>query len=313
MKNLAKCDIAAKNVPVCGRFAPSPSGDLHLGSLVTAVGSWLAAKAKNGQWLIRIEDLDSPRCVVGAADRILTTLASYALYSDAPVWYQSQRQPAYHAALVQLQQQGWVYPCACSRRDVQARGQLGAEGMIYDGHCRIMAFQTPFDWSVGVAWRCRVPALEMMFEDRCQGLQTQNLSESVGDFVVRRADGLFSYQLAVVVDDAAQGVTHVVRGLDLLSSTPRQILLQQYLHLPTPEYAHLPLVLQDNGQKFSKQNLAPAIAAGDPVLLWQVLHWLGLTPPSTLRQALPAIQLAWAREAWTWTRLRCESAVWKNE
>ena len=311
MKNLANCDAAIKKMPVCGRFAPTPSGDLHLGSLVTAVGSWLAAKASGGKWFIRIEDIDTPRCVLGADERLLATLASYALVSDLPVWYQSQRQAAYEQAWLRLQQAGWVYPCHCSRREVQARGQMGADGIIYDGHCRYQSINHSAP-AAAWAWRCRVPDSRIVFKDACQGWQAQALAAEVGDFILRRADGVFSYHLAVVVDDAAQGVTQIVRGADLLFSTPRQLLLQHYLGLSTPNYAHLPLVLQTNGQKFSKQNLAPPVPAGDRYLLWQVLTWLHLSPPAFLQSAPPHEQLAWACQAWSWTRLRVESGFWDS-
>jgi glutamyl-Q tRNA(Asp) synthetase len=219
-----------------GRFAPSPTGPLHFGSLVAALGSYLDAKAHGGEWLVRIEDIDTPRTVPGAADDILRTLERFGLEWDGPVLYQSSRLEAYQAALERLS----VFPCGCSRKDVGDR---------YPGTCR-NGIQGRVDMP---SWRFRVPDQIVSFEDRRMGPQHQNVHDYVGDFVLKRADGLFAYQLAVVVDDAYQGITDVVRGEDLLDSTARQILLQRALGLPQPRYMHLPVVLNEAGQKLSKQ------------------------------------------------------------
>jgi glutamyl-Q tRNA(Asp) synthetase len=229
-----------------GRFAPSPTGPLHFGSLVAALGSYLDAKAHGGEWLVRIEDLDTPRNVPGAADDILRTLERFGLEWDGPVLYQSSRLEAYEAVLEDLRRRHLVFPCGCSRKDVGDR---------YPGTCRHGIrgrLDTP-------SWRFHVSDEIIRFDDRRLGPQQQNVQEYVGDFVLRRADGLFAYQLAVVVDDAFQGVTDVVRGEDLLDSTARQILLQRALDLPQPRYLHLPVVLNEAGQKLSKQTGAAAL------------------------------------------------------
>ena len=247
-----------------GRFAPSPTGPLHAGSLVAALASWLDARAHSGQWLVRIEDVDTPRCVPGAADTILQQLASCGLLPDAPPVYQSQRGALYQQALDQLTRAGLAYPCGCTRQDIasalaikgHARERHGE--LIYPGTCRAGLRGKP-----ARAWRFLTSqtgqSTKVSWTDRRLGLQTQNVSEQVGDFVLRRADGLWAYQLAVVVDDAAQGVTDVVRGEDLADNTARQILLQRALGLPTPRYLHTPLVLGANGEKLSKQNGAQSL------------------------------------------------------
>lgn len=232
-----------------GRFAPSPTGALHFGSLVAAVGSYLDAKTHGGQWLVRIEDLDPPRVVPGAADDILRTLEAFGFEWDGPVVYQSQRLEAYEDAVSDLLARGLAYPCGCSRKDIALIGQVGAEGPIYPGTCRNGLPKG----KEARAIRLRTHAEPITFEDQIQGIITQSVEKEVGDFVIRRADGHFAYQLAVVVDDAWQGITHVVRGADLLHSTPRQIQLQVLLNLDISCYAHLPLVLDESGQKLSKQ------------------------------------------------------------
>lgn len=284
-----------------GRFAPSPTGPLHLGSLVAAVASWLDARAVNGQWRVRMEDLDRPRCVAGAAETILRQLAEYGLDWDGEVLVQSQRDAAYAAALDTLKARKAVFPCACSRSQL-ARTQFNqaphnAEGeIIYPGTCR----DGLPPGATGRAWRIRAPDVSTYFTDRIQGELQQNLAHAVGDFVVRRADGLFAYQLAVVVDDAFQGITHVVRGADLLWNTPRQILLQTLLGLPTPDYAHVPLITNAAGQKLSKQTRAPALPEHRRgAVMTQALAALGHTPPADLSGAAPAELLAWARAHWS--------------
>lgn len=284
------------NVPAyIGRFAPSPTGLLHAGSLVAAVASFLDARAAGGRWLVRMEDLDRPRCEPGAAGIILRQLEAYGLHWDGAVLVQSQRDVAYAAALATLQASGAAYPCACSRRQL-AQAPRSHEGeIIYPGSCR--AGLPP--GAAARAWRVRVPDVSTRFHDRIHGDLQQNLARDVGDFIVRRADGLFAYQLAVVVDDAFQGVTQVVRGADLLWNTPRQIYLQSLLGLPTPAYAHVPLVTNAAGQKLSKQTRAPALPeSGRGAVLIQALAVLGHPPPVELVGAEPAELMAWASAHW---------------
>ncbi len=278
-----------------GRFAPSPTGPLHLGSLVAAVASWLDARAVNGQWRVRMEDLDRPRCESGAADIILHQLEAYCLQWDGEVLLQSQRDDAYAAALDALKSRGAVFPCACTRSQLAAAPHNPEGEIIYPGTCR----EGLPAGTAGRAWRCCVPNVNAPFNDRVHGELQQNLAREVGDFVVRRADGLFAYQLAVVVDDAFQNITDVVRGADLLWNTPRQIHLQTQLGLPTPRYAHVPLITNAAGQKLSKQTLAPALPEqARSAVMAQALALLGQTPPVELIGADPAELLAWARAHW---------------
>lgn len=250
-----------------GRFAPSPTGVLHFGSLVAAVGSWLCARHAGGQWLVRMEDIDPPREVPGAASAILAALPAFGLQADAPVLFQSQRTAAYDEAFARLRATDSVFPCWCSRSDLAA----GA-GLHRDGRCVAKP-----DRARAPAWRLRVPDREIAFDDALQGPQRQNLRECVGDFVIRRSEGWYSYQLACVVDDDAQGITEVVRGSDLLDSTPRQIWLQRCLALPTPRYLHLPLALDHQGRKWSKSHGAPALDPNDPLpALRRALALLGV-------------------------------------
>lgn len=278
-----------------GRFAPSPTGPLHFGSLVAALASWLDARAAGGQWLVRMEDLDRPRCEPGAADTILAQLEAYGLHWDGEVLVQSQRDDAYAAALDALKEPGAVFPCACTRSQLAAASRNEEGETIYPGTCRngLSAGQ------IGRAWRVRVPDVSTRFHDRIHGDLQQNLASEVGDFVVKRADGLFAYQLAVVVDDAFQGITHIVRGADLLWNTPRQIHLQNLLGLPTPVYAHVPLITNAAGQKLSKQTLAPALPErGCGAALAQALVVLDHPPPAELAGAEPPELLAWASTHW---------------
>ena len=281
--------------PYIGRFAPTPSGYLHFGSLVAALASYLDARAVGGRWLVRMEDLDRPRCEPGAADTILRQLEAYGLIWDGDVLVQSRRDGAYAAALETLQTQGAVYPCACTRSQLVDAPRSHEGEIIYPGTCRN-------GLPVGAAarsWRVRVPDVSTRFHDRIHGELQQNLAREVGDFVVKRADGLFAYQLAVVVDDAFQGITHIVRGADLLWNTPRQIYLQTLLGLPTPTYAHVPLITNAAGQKLSKQTLAPALLErGRGAVLTQALAVLGHPPPGELTAAGPAELLAWASAHW---------------
>jgi glutamyl-Q tRNA(Asp) synthetase len=232
-----------------GRFAPSPTGSLHFGSLVAALGSYLDARRHRGQWLIRIEDLDPPREVPGAADDILHTLEAYGFQWDGKVQYQSQRLTHYQEAMEELLSAEKAFPCTCTRSDIATSSRMGSGGWVYPGTCRNGVGTGSPPRSI----RIRTHADPISFRDRIQGRYSQSLQQDIGDYVIRRADGLFAYQLAVVVDDAWQGVSHVVRGLDLLTSTPRQIHLQGLLDIPTPVYAHLPLVVDAAGRKLSKQ------------------------------------------------------------
>jgi glutamyl-Q tRNA(Asp) synthetase len=257
-----------------GRFAPSPTGPLHAGSLVAALASWLDARAHGGRWLVRIEDIDGPRCVPGADRAILEQLAAFGLVPDeAPVW-QSARNARYEAALAHLVAEAWAYPCGCTRTDIAQA--LAARGLVRERHGELVYPGTCRDGLHGKparATRLRVAAsldapdapLRIDWHDRRLGAQHQDVSDAVGDFVLQRADGLWAYQLAVVVDDAAQGITHVVRGVDLADNTPRQIHLQRVLGLPTPAYLHTPLVLGADGEKLSKQNGATPVACADPL------------------------------------------------
>ena len=260
-----------------GRFAPSPTGHLHIGSLLTAVASFIDAKAHNGAWLVRMEDLDKPREVKGAADDILRTLDAFSLHWDGEVVYQSKRHALYRAVLDELQRKNLVYPCYCSRKTVQENGTNGIDGIVYNGNCR---FRQPNNTKKQSAWRIKTDNQSIVFEDKICGIQQQNIAQEVGDFVLLRADGQWAYQLAVVVDDNAQGVTNIVRGSDLLLSCPRQIYLYQQFNFRLPEYAHLPLLTNALGQKWSKQTLAPKLdLANKEYLLKQVLTYLGLPTP----------------------------------
>lgn len=256
-----------------GRFAPSPTGPLHLGSMACALASWLDARAHDGTWLVRIEDIDPPRDVPGADRSILETLAAFGLVSDRPVLWQHDRGDAYQAALNELRHRNLAYGCACTRAEVlreAARLQL-APG-VYPGTCRSGTGGRPIR-----AWRFRTQSRTVAFTDRRLGLYRQNVEKEVGDFVIRRADGLWAYQLAVVVDDAFEGVTHVVRGSDLIDNTPRQMLLQEALNLPTPHYLHIALVTDEAGQKLSKQTRAAAVPVDRPLTILETVgRHLGL-------------------------------------
>jgi glutamyl-Q tRNA(Asp) synthetase len=287
-----------------GRFAPSPTGPLHFGSLVAALGSYLEARARGGRWLVRMEDIDEPRCSAHAADDILRTLESCGFEWDGAVMVQSARKERYREVLEDLKSRGFVYPCACTRREL-ADSALAPDGAaIYPGTCR----NGLPSGKEARAWRLRVDDSTVCFDDAVQGAQRQELAREVGDFVLLRADGYFAYQLAVVVDDADQGVTHIVRGADLLDSTPRQIFLQRCLGLPTPGYAHLPVAVNAAGEKLSKQTLAPAIDRRDPVpALLDAMRFLGQEPPTDIGSRTPAgipsghttaDFWAWAKSAW---------------
>ena len=292
-----------------GRFAPSPTGPLHEGSLVAALASWLDARAHGGRWLVRIEDVDTPRCAAGAGVLILAQLAACGLLPDEPPVWQSARSPHYQAALDTLIERGWAYPCGCSRRDIEAA--LAALGMVHARHGELAYPGTCRDGLRGKPERAvralaaasteapRSP-LNIAWTDRRMGPQHQNVSAQVGDFVLKRADGWWAYQLAVVVDDAEQGITHVVRGQDLADNTARQIHLQRLLGLPTPAYLHTALVLDRNGEKLSKQNGAQALDLSDPVrVLRRAAEVLDLrvagaaTVPDALASALTQWRARW--------------------
>ncbi len=281
-----------------GRFAPSPTGPHHFGSLVAAIGSYCLARQASGRWLLRIEDLDTPRVVPGAADHILRTLELCGLEWDGAVLYQSRRVDRYEAALEHLRAAGRIFACGCSRKEVLASApHVGEEGPLYPGTCR----QGIPRGSRPRALRIRVPQKQVCFVDGLFGPREQRLAAVVGDFVLRRADGLFAYQLAVVVDDAESGVTQVVRGADLLTSTPRQIFLQACLGYPSPEYIHLPLALAPGGEKISKRHGAAAIAPGPE--LWQALRFLGQPIPAEWQSAPAAAIVAWGVEHFSLKRV----------
>lgn len=279
-----------------GRFAPSPTGLLHIGSLLTALASYADARANGGKWLVRMEDLDPPREMAGAAAHILRTLEAFGFEWDGEVAYQSRRNGLYQEALGRLKSEGLVYPCYCSRKDWKAAATAGADGFVYNGRCRVPA-QRPEANGKTPAWRIAVPDRTIGFQDGIVGYYAQNLAHDIGDFVLLRADGFWAYQLAVVADDAEQGVTHIVRGQDLLVSTPRQIYLQQCLGANTPHYAHLPLLVNSQGQKWSKQTLAPALDLNRrEALLRQVMRYLNL--PDAPEVDRPEELLAWTVSHW---------------
>lgn len=297
-----------QQAPYTGRFAPSPTGPLHFGSLVSALASYLHARAADGQWLVRMEDLDPPREAHGAADQILSALEAHRLEWDGPVLYQSQRLDAYQAILDTLRDRSLAYRCRCSRKDIQAMGG------VYDGRCRhrAIAAEEPHAWRLklyDVPDGVPEPAEPFLWSDIFQGRQRTDLRREVGDLIIRRKDNLFAYQLAVVVDDIAQGVTHVIRGIDLLPVSAGQAASFALLGARHPVYGHVPIAVNAEGQKLSKQNQAPALnpqQAG--ANLWQALRFLGQTPPSELLKA-PANQvLDWARHHWLSDRVRGRSA-----
>jgi glutamyl-Q tRNA(Asp) synthetase len=283
-----------------GRFAPSPTGPLHFGSIVAAVGSFLEARSRGGEWLVRMEDLDPPRVVAGAADDILRALEACGMQWDGAVLRQSARSDTYHAALHRLREKGLVYPCACSRRDIADSAVAGFEGPVYPGTCR--AGMPP--GRSARAQRVNTRGANAAFDDALQGPVAHDLEKEFGDFVLYRADDVYAYQLAVVVDDAEQGVTDVVRGADLLASTPRQIYLQQLLGLPQPHYAHLPVAVNAAGEKLSKQTFAAPIDAANPQsALAAALEFLGQHPPREFTRASVREIWDWALKNWNLARV----------
>jgi glutamyl-Q tRNA(Asp) synthetase len=279
--------------PYIGRFAPTPSGYLHFGSLVAALASYLDARSVGGQWLLRMEDLDPPREIPGARDEILRSLEACGFEWDGAVLLQSERHNAYQEVVQHLLAQGLAYACTCSRK------QLEGHGGIYPGTCRNANHAV-----AGAAIRIRVPELEYHFTDRVQGFYRQHLARDVGDFVIRRRDGLYAYQLAVVLDDAWQGMTDIVRGADLLDSTPRQLYLQELLGLPQPRYLHVPLIVQADGNKLGKSFRSPALpAAAAAAQLCRALRALGQQPPAELDQATAQEILVWGTSHWQAERI----------
>jgi glutamyl-Q tRNA(Asp) synthetase len=342
-----------------GRFAPSPTGLLHFGSLIAALGSYLDAKHYHGKWLVRIEDLDTPRTIKGSAEAVLRTLEAFGLHWDESILYQSQRTEAYEEALQRLHNLDAIYACACTRKEIADSALHGIDGLIYPGTCRNKAHSlpNPLDETTShstklqksVAKSLVTPVVEGMkaarnlawrvltdipfppptlggrkepyslshrrriregegfveFDDSLQGRITQHLENEIGDFLVKRADGLFAYQLAVVVDDAYQGITHVVRGADLLSSTPRQIYLQRLLGLSTPAYLHLPVAINNRGEKLSKQTLASPVSMSNlSATLRCALEFLHQPIPETVTLGNHQEILAWAITHWDRTKLR---------
>lgn len=272
-----------------GRFAPSPTGPLHFGSLIAALASYLAVRHVGGKWFLRIEDIDKPRSQAGAAESIIQTLGAYGFEWDGNILYQSQRQAFYQDALADLTNHS--YPCTCARKYLRRHAEMGSYGIIYPGTCRGQVLANPEQQH---AIRLRTHNQAICFTDEVRGQYCQQLETDLGDFIIRRSDGLFAYQLAVVVDDALQNINQVVRGADLLDNTPRQIWLQQLLGLPQPSYAHVPLALNPQGQKLSKQTHAPAIGLQDQLQkLIAALGFLGQEPPS-------ATQFANLNQFWDW-------------
>lgn len=274
--------------PYVGRFAPSPTGPLHFGSLLAALASYLDARSQNGLWLVRIEDLDPPREDPNAADQILNILDAYQLYWDGEVRYQSQRNQAYLEILNRLKRSNHAFPCGCSRKQLA--------GKLHNGICQLPEH---LQQSGDYAWRFCVGHGQHSFIDGLQGEYRESLENDIGDFVVKRRDGPWSYQLAVVTDDADQNVTHVVRGIDLIDSTIRQQCLQQALGFPIPHYSHIPVAVESNGQKLSKQNLATALQPDESGnTLWDALLWLRQSPPVDLRNSGNEAVLKWAITHW---------------
>lgn len=298
-----------KNSGYIGRFAPSPTGPLHFGSLVSALASYLDAHHNGGKWFVRMEDLDPPREQAGAADAILRCLEDYDLEWDDSVVYQSQRWELYESYLTHMRQQDLLYACDCTRQDLQTMGG------IYNGRCRMRHVDT----NLPHAQRLKLYELpaefsfpnELRFTDLIQGEQIQNLRTQAGDQILKRKDDLYAYQLAVVVDDIEQGISHIIRGSDLLDVTARQIFLFQLLNTAVPAFGHVTLASQANGQKLSKQNLAPALELKDASLnLWRALAFLGQNPPPELLGAAPAELLAWAKIHWQRAAIHGLSAIY---
>jgi glutamyl-Q tRNA(Asp) synthetase len=272
--------------PYIGRFAPSPTGPLHFGSLYTALASFLQARSQQGLWLLRIDDLDTPRNIKGSTDSILKTLDAFGLHWDGSVAYQSQYLDDYHESLDQLVKDKLIYPCICSRKTLTA---------IYSGVCRDKQTLPQSPYSLRIKTDDRI----ISFNDGLQGLISHNLAEQHGDFILKRKDQIIAYQFAVVIDDDRQHINHVVRGYDLLDSTPRQIYLQQTLGLATPDYMHVPVIIDEHGYKLSKQTLATAVDVKKPhAVIFELLTLLKQNPPGELQHAPSTELLGWAIEHW---------------
>lgn len=279
---------------IVGRYAPSPTGPLHFGSLLAALASFCSARAQGGRWRLRVDDLDQPRVTAGADRAIIDTLAAFELNHDGPVMYQSRRIGAYTDAVARLRQVGQAFDCGCTRREARS-GAAGIEGPIYPGTCRNGLPAGRQTRSV----RLHVDHDAIGTDDRFQGRYVQDLASDVGDFVIRRADGITAYQLATVVDDAAQGVTEVIRGADLLSSTPRQIWIQRCLDLPRPAYGHIPLAVNETGEKLGKRSGALALdGSARTARLVECLALLGQKPPARLRRQPVQGVIRWAVDNW---------------
>ncbi|MGH8629635.1 MAG: tRNA glutamyl-Q(34) synthetase GluQRS [Burkholderiales bacterium] len=289
-----------------GRFAPTPSGPLHFGSMVAAIASWCDARAHGGVWQLRIDDLDPPRTAPGAIDSILRCLEAFALEWDGEVVYQSRRSDAYHVALHRLREAMRVFACGCSRREIfEVAGDVAGTS-VYPGTCR----NGLPPGRAARAQRLRVEDVAVGFDDLLQGRIEQQLATRVGDFVLYRAEHVYSYHLACVVDDAEEGVTCVVRGADLIDSTPRQIYLQRLLGLPTPQYLHLPIAVDPSGQKLSKQTLAhPVDPANAAPVIHAVLRFLGQRPAPELGRAAPSDALRWAMSNWSRKQLPAAHSI----
>jgi len=281
--------------PYRGRFAPSPTGLLHFGSLIAAMGSYLQAKQRGGEWFVRIDDIDPPREQAGAKDNILFTLEQFGFEWDGPVFYQSHNFKRYQAAVDDLVKRQLAYPCSCSRAQIIKKANQVKGHIIYPGYCRTGPLEKSAEHSI----RLRCDKETIVFNDAIQGEQSINLDTSMGDFIIQRRDQLFSYHLASAIDDAEQGITEVVRGADLLGCTPNQLHLQHSLNLPSPEYCHLPVVINAAGQKLSKQTHAEPVNAKDSVvLLYKTLKFLGQMPPINLIKGSQEDIWQWAKTHW---------------
>lgn len=303
--------------PYRGRFAPSPTGPLHLGSLIAAVGSYLDAHANQGEWLVRIEDIDPPREVPGAADAILDTLEVYGFIWHGEVIKQSQRHAAYHAALEALAAQDLSYTCYCSRKDIsQVATHRTSEGWVYPNTCRPAKHPANHQ---NVAPERPMRSTRLIAtgtehtDDLLRGPQHTDYVTDCGDFVLQRADGYFSYQLAVAVDDMWQGITHVIRGVDLLGSSPKQRYIMRCFNHTPPHYGHLPLILNTHGDKLSKQNFAVALPHDQaPIMLWLALDFLGQQPPTALRYASVDTLWQWAKQHWSLAKVNNTDRIYAN-
>jgi len=280
---------AASKPEYIGRFAPSPTGSLHFGSLIAAVASYLDARANSGRWLVRMEDLDPPREPPDAAEQILSQLQQLGFRWDDDVLYQSTRLEIYGMVLQQLQDQGHCYCCDCTR------SQIRAMGSVYNGSCRHRSTPPQSEFAI----RLKTESVTITIDDLVQGRYQQNIREQTGDFVICRKDKLFAYQLAVVIDDEFQGISHIIRGFDLIDSAPRQIYLQRLLHYQTPTYGHVPIIIDEQGKKLSKQQFAAPIDVENAAqLIHQCLMFLGQAPPESNKHTDSSSQLQWGIENW---------------